>query len=103
MFDDRLVFDSLGKLPGMVKPDNIRYAHFSRNPKIASESNKIATTRCRNVQWSFRGISTPMGMATYNNIRIKDLLPTQEQLAERVRLLQKELQETKRLMNKNKK
>ena len=53
------------------------------------------------VQWSFKGISTPMGVATYNNIRIKDALPSQEQLAERVRLLQKELQETKRLMNKN--
>lgn len=52
------------------------------------------------VQWSFRGISTPMGVATYNNIRIKDALPSQEQLAERLRLLQKELQETKRLMNK---
>ena len=54
------------------------------------------------VQWSFKGISTPMGVATYNNIRIKDALPSQEQLAERVRLLQKELQETKRLMNKAK-
>ena len=54
------------------------------------------------VQWSFKGISTPMGVATYNNIRIKDALPSQEQLAERVRLLQKELQETKRLMNKKK-
>ena len=54
------------------------------------------------VQWSFKGISTPMGVATYNNIRIKDALPSQEQLAERVRLLQKELQETKRLMNKTK-
>lgn len=52
------------------------------------------------VQWSFKGISTPMGVATYNNIRIKDALPSQEQLADRVRLLQKELQETKRLMKK---
>ena len=52
------------------------------------------------VQWSFRGISTPMGVATYNNIKIKDALPSQEMLAERVRLLQKELQETKRMMNK---
>ena len=40
------------------------------------------------VQWSFRGITTPMGVATYNNIRIKDVLPTQEQL------------NTKRLMKK---
>ena len=53
------------------------------------------------VQWSFKGISTPMGVATYNNIRIKDALPSQEQLAERVRLLQKELRETKRMMNKS--
>ena len=36
MFDDRLVFESPGKLPGMVKPTNIRNTHFSRNPKIAS-------------------------------------------------------------------
>lgn len=36
MFDDRLVFESPGKLPGQVKPSNIRNTHFSRNPKIAS-------------------------------------------------------------------
>ena len=36
MFDDRLVFESPGKLPGMVRPDNIRNTHFSRNPKIAA-------------------------------------------------------------------
>ena len=36
MFDDRLVFESPGKLPGQVKPSNIRHTHFSRNPKIAA-------------------------------------------------------------------
>ena len=35
MFDDRIVVESPGKLPGLVKPENIRYTHFSRNPKIA--------------------------------------------------------------------
>lgn len=35
MFDNRLVFESPGRLPGMVKPSNIRHTHFSRNPKIA--------------------------------------------------------------------
>ena len=55
------------------------------------------------VQWSFKGINTPMGVATYNNISVKEALPSQEQLAERVRLLQKELQEAKRMMNKNNK
>ncbi|MBQ9556290.1 MAG: winged helix-turn-helix transcriptional regulator [Muribaculaceae bacterium] len=36
MFDDRIVFESPGKLPGQVKPNNIRHTHFSRNPKIAA-------------------------------------------------------------------
>jgi len=53
------------------------------------------------VQWSFKGITTPMGVATYNNIRIKDMLPTQELLKERVELLQKQLRAAKRLLNKN--
>lgn len=35
MFDDRIVVESPGKLPGLVKIDNIRHTHFSRNPKIA--------------------------------------------------------------------
>ena len=61
---------------------------------VCSDMDKI------DVQWSFRGINTPMGVATYNNISIKDALPSQEHLAERVRLLQKELKEAKRLMNK---
>ena len=61
---------------------------------VCSDMDKI------DVQWSFKGISTPIGVATYNNIRIKDALPSQELLAERVRLLQKELQETKRLIGR---
>ena len=40
--------------------------------------------------------------SSYNNVRIKDMLPTQEQLKERMELLQKELRETKRLMKSNK-
>ena len=63
---------------------------------ICSDMNKA------DVQWSFKGISTPMGVATYNNIRIKDMLPTQEQLRERMELLRKEMRATKRLMKKNK-
>ena len=59
---------------------------------ICSDMNKAE------VQWSFRGISTPIGVATYNNIRIKDALPTEEQLKERMELLQREMRATKRLM-----
>ena len=36
MFDDRIVFESPGRLPSMVRPSNIRHTHFSRNPKIAA-------------------------------------------------------------------
>lgn len=35
MFDDRLVVESPGALPGLVRLDNMRNIHFSRNPKIA--------------------------------------------------------------------
>lgn len=61
---------------------------------ICSDMNKA------DVQWSFKGISTPMGVVTYNNIRIKDVLPSQKQLKERMELLKKELKHTKQLMNK---
>ena len=88
-----------GKLNYYVNAVDELFKTREDNPTIGllvcSDMNKTE------VQWSFRGISTPMGVATYNNIRIKDALPSQEQLAERVKLLQKELQETKRLMNKN--
>jgi ATP-dependent DNA helicase RecG len=35
MFDDRLVVESPGTLPGIVRLNNMRRVHFSRNPKIA--------------------------------------------------------------------
>lgn len=36
MFDDRLVVESPGNLPGIVRLNNMRQVHFSRNPKIAA-------------------------------------------------------------------
>ena len=35
MFDDRLTIESPGTLPGIVRLNNMRHVHFSRNPKIA--------------------------------------------------------------------
>ncbi len=64
---------------------------------ICSDMNKTE------VQWSFKGIATPMGVATYDNLKVKEALPSQELLAERMELLQKELRETKMLMNRQKK
>ncbi len=57
---------------------------------IRSEKDNptIGLLICRNmnrtdVQWALQGISTPMGIATYNNIKIKEIqkrLPTLEQI-----------------------
>lgn len=35
LFDDRLEVESPGRLPGLVRPDNIRTTRFARNPRIA--------------------------------------------------------------------
>ncbi|MCQ2272602.1 MAG: putative DNA binding domain-containing protein [Bacteroidales bacterium] len=35
MFDDRIAVESPGNLPSIVRLDNMRYVHFSRNPLIA--------------------------------------------------------------------
>ena len=35
MSDGHIVVESQGKLPGLVRADNIRFTRFSRNPKIA--------------------------------------------------------------------
>ncbi len=36
MFNDRIVVESPGDLPGIVRLSNMREIHFSRNPKIAA-------------------------------------------------------------------
>ncbi len=36
MFDDRIVVESPGNLPGIVRLKNMRQVHFSHNPKIAA-------------------------------------------------------------------
>ncbi len=35
LFDNRIMVESPGRLPGLVRANNIRHTHFSRNPKIA--------------------------------------------------------------------
>lgn len=87
-----------GKLNFYVNAVDDLVKHEDDNPTIGllicSDMNKAK------VQWSFRGISTPMGVATYNNVRIQEMLPTQEQLQERMELLQREMRTTRRLMGK---
>lgn len=44
------------------------------------------------VRWAFKGIQTPMGIASYDNVRISpsNLLPSVEELQARVRLVEEE-------------
>lgn len=45
------------------------------------------------VQWSFRNVNTPMGVATYSNVQVEDMrsmLPSQEKIAERVQQAEEE-------------
>lgn len=96
------LYNKLGKAPNNF-PQHLTPQLAQLAQQVVKENYDFGSDMNRaDVQWSFKGIQTPMGVATYNNIRIKDMLPSKELLAERVRLLQKELQETKRLMNKNK-
>lgn len=54
--------------------------------------------RDTDVQLSFKGITTPLGVATYNNVQLEEIkrqLPTYNQLVERVRLLEHEISKSK--------
>lgn len=46
------------------------------------------------VKWAFQGIETPMGVASYDNVKIKELekqLPSAEEIQKRIDLTEKEL------------
>ena len=65
----------------------------AQNPTIGLLicSNKDETE----VRYAFNGIQTPMGVASYNNVQIKQIqeqLPSVEELKKRIRLLEKELE-----------
>ena len=50
------------------------------------------------VQWAFQGITTPMGVASYTNIQIKDIqaqLPTVEEIQKRVEQAEEEFRLSK--------
>ena len=68
----------------------------SQNPTIGLLicSNKDET----DVQYAFKGVQTPMGVASYDNIQIKKIqeqLPSIEELKARIRLLEKDLNNKK--------
>ena len=43
------------------------------------------------VQWSFEGLQSPLGVATYSGIKVSELLPTTEQIKSRIKRLKAEI------------
>lgn len=69
----------------------------TQNPTIGLLicSNKEETE----VQYAFRGLQTPIGMASYDNVKIREIqeqLPSVEELTKRIRLLEEELAKRKK-------
>lgn len=68
--------------------------------KLPEDNPTIGLLICREmnrteVQWTFRNIQTPMGVATYSNIQveeIKEMLPSTEQICELVDRAQEEFE-----------
>lgn len=52
------------------------------------------------VELSFEGVTTPLGVATYNGIKVSDVLPSEELLRQRVKQLEHELRLSKKLIHK---
>ncbi len=66
--------------------------------KTKSDNPTIGLLICKDmnqteVQWAFRGIETPMGVATYDNVRIKEIeeqLPSVEAIQARIKQAEEE-------------
>lgn len=52
------------------------------------------------VELSFEGVTTPLGVATYNGIKVSDVLPSEELLRQRVSQLEQELRLSRKLIHK---
>ena len=81
-----------GKLNYYVNAVNDLIKGPEDNPTIGLLicSNKDET----DVQYAFQGIQTPMGVASYDNVQIKEIqdqLPSVEELTKRIRLLEEQL------------
>lgn len=87
-----------GKLNFYVNMVNDTLRQPDENPTIGllicSDMDKAE------VQWSFQGIQSPIGVATYNGIKVSDVLPSEELLRQRVRQLEQELRLSRRLIHK---
>lgn len=86
-----------GKLNFYVNATDELIKSPAENPTIGLLICKYANST--DVQWAFRGISTPMGVATYTNVQIKEMeaqLPTVEQIQEQIKLTEEEVRLSRR-------
>ena len=84
----------VGKLNFYVSAVDDLIKTDTQNPTIGLLicSNKDETE----VQYAFRNLQTPIGVASYDNVQIKQIeaqLPSVEELKKRIRLLEEELAE----------
>ena len=72
--------------------------------KTAEDNPTIGLLICRDkdqteVQWSFKGIQTPIGVASYDNVQMKEVqaqLPTEEQIRQRIEQAEEEFRMNER-------
>lgn len=63
--------------------------------KTSAENPTIGLLICRDmnqteVQWAFQGIETPMGVATYDKVKLEEQLPSVEEIQARVEQAEEE-------------
>ncbi|MCQ2214332.1 MAG: PDDEXK nuclease domain-containing protein [Bacteroidales bacterium] len=85
------------KLNFYVNAVNRYVKHDDDNPTlgllICSQFDKTE------MELAFEGVTTPLGVATYNGIKVSDVLPSEEILRTRVRQLEQELRLSRKLIH----
>ena len=84
--------------PGYVGKLNFYVNAIDELLKTAEDNPTIGLLICRDkdqteVQWSFKGIQTPIGVASYDNVQMKEVqaqLPTEEQIRLRIEQAEEE-------------
>lgn len=90
--------------PEFVGKLNFYVNAIDKFKKTENDNPTIGLLICSNmneteVQWSFEGLTTPIGVASYSNVNeedLKRLLPTKEALVERIKLLEAEISKSKK-------
>ena len=90
--------------PEFVGKLNFYVNAIDKLKKTENDNPTIGLLICSNmdeteVQWSFEGVSTPIGVASYSNVKeeeLKRLLPSKEALVERIKLLEAEINKSKK-------